>query len=311
LQLLIYDPGMHKLLLALFLTLAACAKSQQHPNQAGRLQNSSIDEASGLARSNIDPGRLWIVNDGGSGPVLYAIGLDGSDLGAFHVSGADNQDWEDLSSFVLDDQPMLLIADFGDNLGTRESATLYVLQEPEVNNMTNDEAVSLVVSWQIEFTFPDGAIDAESVSVDVENETVLILSKREIPAVLYEVPLRRGAEDTNTPVTATIIGPVTSLPQPSKLDRDRALAHLDWHWQPTAMDFSPAADSAAILTYRGLYFYDRAENQSWYDALQSEPAAIKSKAFNKAESVTFSTDGSAVFVTSEQANAPLLRFDVE
>lgn len=309
--LLIYDPAMHKCLLAFCLTLAACAKSHEHPNQTGQLHNSSIREASGLARSNIDSGRLWVMNDGGAGPVLYAIGLDGSDLGAFLVLGADNIDWEDLSSFVIDDRPMLLIADFGDNLGFREYLTLYLIDEPEVTEINAGETTSLQIAWQIEFAFPDGAIDAESVSVDVENEMVLILSKREIPAVLYQVSLRGSAGKSGTVATATRVGPVASLPQPSKRDRDRALIHLDWHWQPTAMDISATADAAAILTYRGLYFYQRAENQSWYDAFQSTPKSIMSDAFEKAESVTFSADGSVVFVTTEHTNAPLLRFAVE
>ena len=302
---------MHKFLFSLCLILGACAKPIEHPNQTGRLHNSSIREASGLARSNIDSSRLWVMNDGGAGPVLYAIGLDGSDLGAYIVLGADNIDWEDLSSFVIDDRPMLLIADFGDNLGLREHLTLYLLDEPEVSELSAGEMTSLEVAWQIEFAFPNGAVDAEAVSVDVENEMVLILSKREIPAVLYQVPLRGSTGISSTIVSATRVGPVTSLPQPSKRDRDRALAHLDWHWQPTAMDISASADSAAILTYRGLYFYQRAENQSWYDAFQSTPRSIMSDAFEKAESVAFSTDGSVVFVTTERTNAPLLRFDVE
>ena len=302
---------MHKFLFSLCLILGACAKPIEHPNQTGQLHNSNIKEASGLARSNIDASRLWVMNDGGADPVLYAIGLDGSDLGAFRVSGADNNDWEDLSSFVIDDRPMLLIADFGDNLGLREYLTLYLLDEPEVSEISAGETTKLEIAWQIEFAFPGGATDAESVSVDVANEMVLILSKREIPAVLYRVPLRGSAGKSGTIVTATRVGPVASLPQPSKRDRDRALAHLDWHWQPTAMDISARADSAAILTYRGLYFFKRAENQSWYDAFQSSPRSITSDAFEKAESVTFSADGSVVFVTTEHTNAPLLRFDVE
>jgi hypothetical protein len=302
---------MHKLILAFCLTLFACAKTLEHPNQTGRLQNGNIKEASGLARSNIDASRLWTINDVGADPVLYSIGLDGSDLGSFLVSGANNIDWEDLSSFVIDDRPMLLIADFGDNLGLRKYLTLYFLDEPDLSKGSGGEAGALKIAWQIEFAFPDGATDAESVSVDVENEMVLILSKREIPAVLYQVPLRGSAGKSSTIVTATRVGPVASLPQPSKRDRDRALAHLDWHWQPTAMDISATADAAAILTYRGLYFYQRAENQSWYDAFQSTPRSIMSDAFEKAESVTFTVDGSGVFVTTEHTNAPLLRFAVE
>ena len=301
---------MHRLLITLCLFLAACAETQEHPNQVGRLQNSGIREASGLARSNIDPDRLWIINDGGAGPELYAVGLDGSNQGVFKVAGSRNLDWEDLASFVLDGQPMLLIADIGDNLARRQSLTLYILHEPPLTQAVDDVIGTLEIAWQQNFVFPGGAIDAESVSVDAGKESVLILSKREIPAVLYQVPLRSRSGDPDTAITATRIGTVESLPQPSKLDRDRALARLDWHWQPTAMDISASGNAAVILTYRGIYLYQRTNNQSWFNALQGEPEKIEMSGVKEAEAVAFSADGAAVFVTTEKRHAPLLRFEI-
>jgi hypothetical protein len=108
--------------------LAACADPGEPLNSAGRLQNADIREASGLAHSNIDAGRLWVINDGGAGARLYAAGIDGSHQAVVEVDGARNRDWEDLASFVLDDKPMLLIADIGDNLARRGYLTLYVLE---------------------------------------------------------------------------------------------------------------------------------------------------------------------------------------
>lgn len=302
---------MHKFFFAICLILAACAETDRHPDRVGRLQNQSIKEASGLARSNIDSGRLWVINDGGGGPDLYAIGADGSDLGVFNVASIRNRDWEDLASFVLDDQPMLLIADIGDNLARRQSLILHVLIEPTLVLPNGGAAGQLEVAWQVDFVFPDGPTDAESVSVDVENETVLILSKREIPAVLYEVPLRNETEDRGATINATRTGAVPSLPQPSKLDRDRALALQDWHWQPTAMDISPSGNAAAILTYRGIYIYRRAIDQSWYEALQGTPRTIELRGAKNAEAIAFSADGTATYVTTEKRHAPLLRFDLE
>jgi len=302
---------MHKLLLALCVSIVGCVDTgQQADLAAGRLQNSSIREASGLARSNIDARRLWVINDSGSGPELYAIGVDGSDQGVFHVAGSRNRDWEDLASFVLDDRPMLLIADIGDNLARRPFRTLYVLHEPRPEAARDAAATTLEIAWQVDFVYPDGAIDAESVSVDVATETILILSKREIPAVLYRVPLRSGSGDTSAVIAATRIGTVPSLPQPSKLDRDQALARQDWYWQPTAMDLSAAGNTAVILTYRGLYLYRRTNNQSWYEALQHAPRIIETHGVRNAEAIAFSADGTAVFVTTEERHAPLLRYDI-
>ncbi len=301
---------MHRLPIALCLFLAACAEIQEHPNQVGRLQNSDIREASGLARSNIDPDRLWIINDGGADPELFAIGVDGSNQGVFKVAGSRNHDWEDLASFVLDGQPMLLIADMGDNLERRQSLTLYVLREPPLTQAADAVVGTLEIAWQLNFVFPSGAIDAESVSVDVGNKSALILSKREIPAVLYQVPLLPRSGDPDAAITAMRVGTVESLPQPSKLDRDRALARQDWHWQPTAMDISASGNAAAILTYRNIYLYQRTNNQSWFEALQGEPKTIEMSGVKEAEAIAFSADGAAVFVTTEKQHAPLLRFEI-
>jgi hypothetical protein len=302
---------MHKLLLTLCVSFVACVDTNQQADlAAGRLQNGSIREASGLARSNIDSRRLWVINDGGSGPKLYAIGIDGSDQGVFYLAGSRNQDWEDLASFVLDGQPMLLIADIGDNMARRQFLTLYVLHEPPPEPADDGAPATLEIAWQVEVVYPDGAVDAESVSVDVAQETVLILSKREVPAVLYQVPLRSGSGATSAAVTATKIGAVSSLPQPSKLDRDRALARQDWYWQPTAMDLSAAGNVAAILTYRGIYLYQRTNSQSWYEALQRDPRLIEMSGVENAEAIAFSADGAAVFVTTEERHAPLLRYDI-
>ena len=169
----------------------------------------------------------------------------------------------------------------------------------------------LEVAWQVDFVFPDGPKDVESASVDIDNESVLILSKREIPAVLYQVPLRPSKSDPDALVTATRIGPVQSLPQPSETDRDQALARKDWHWQPTAMDISSSGQSAAILTYRGIYLYQRSAGQSWYEAMQANPREIRTGGVKEAEAISFTADGKAVFVTTEGRHAPLLRIDLE
>lgn len=273
--------------------------------QCGTLKNRAIIEASGLARSNVFPGRLWTINDGGSGPLLYAIGDDGSDHGTVAIDGARNRDWEDLASFVVDGRAMLLIADIGDNEARRRFLTLYIVEEPVPGPDTANRAA---IAWKIHATIPNGPADAESVSVDAGSETVLILSKRDIPAVLYALPLR---PPDDRPIVAKRLGTVASLPQPSQRDRDDALATKNWHWQPTAMDISPGGEKAVILTYRGLYLYDRLKRQPWADALQREPRSISLGDIREAEAAAFSADGSAIFVTAEKRHAPLLRFDLD
>ena len=119
---------------ALISILAMCGACQPGGNSqapamvhAGYLQNPDIREASGLARSHRDSNLLWTMNDGGSPPVLYAIGTDGSDRGSVHLKNATNVDWEDIASYEIDGKSWLIVADIGDNESIRKNAAFYIL----------------------------------------------------------------------------------------------------------------------------------------------------------------------------------------
>ena len=268
---------------------------------AGRLENKKINEASGLARSQREPGILWTINDGGK-PKLHPLDTRGSQLGEVELRKAENRDWEDLASFTLDGEPYLLVADIGDNEARYKKRTLYIVKEPRT-----DEGKTRV-DWQIDFKYPNGPRDAESVAVDIENERVLVLSKRDIPPALYELPLR---SDANKKITAKWLGTIESLPRPSRSDVEFAPKTKNWHWQPTGMDISADNRAAVILTYRGVYCYLRRDGQDWFDALNTKPIWIGLGNFRNAEAVAFGNDRRTVYVTGEDVNARLLRVDLD
>jgi len=162
--------------LALIIFVAGCgtALMTKDPNPAvigeavvvGNLENPKISEASGLTSSRIYPGLLWAINDGGDDPMLYAVGVDGADLGTFRVEGANNFDWEALASFRWQDTAYLLIADVGDNWEQRQTVTLYVVKEPVITATGLDNGRVATIAWQIRFTYEDGPMDCEAVAVD-------------------------------------------------------------------------------------------------------------------------------------------------
>ncbi len=282
--------------------MAGCSAEEQPATLvfevAGTLENRKIVEASGLARSQRKPGVLWTMNDSGK-PVLHALDLTGARLGEVELRKSDNKDWEDLASFTLDGEPYLMVADIGDNDARYKKRTLYFAKEPRTDeNKTK-------VDWEVDFRYPNGARDAEAAAVDVANERVLVLSKRDIPPSLYEVPLH--ADDT---VTARWLGTIESLPRPLRRDVEMAPKTKDWHWQPTGMDISADNRAAVIMTYRGVYYYLRREGQTWFDALNSEPIRIGLGNFANAEAVAFGDDRRTVYVTGENRNSLLLKVDL-
>ena len=238
------------------------------------------------------------MNDDGK-PRLYAMDSAGIHLGSVDLRKAGNRDWEDLASFTLDGDPYVVVADIGDNLGRRKKVTLYVAKEPR----TSEDKTS--VDWQVDFEYPNGPRDAESAAVDIDRERFLILSKRDIPPALYEVPLKSDGK-----VTATWLGTIDSLPRPGRQDVEFAPRTKDWHWQPTGMDISADNRAAVILTYRAIYYYVRQPDQDWFDALNSKPVRVGLGNFRNAEAVAFGDDARTVYVTGEDRHARLLRVDL-
>ena len=271
---------------------------------AGQLESDELVEASGLARSQRSPDLLWSMNYGGSKARLYAIDASGFHRGRIKLDDVKNRDWEDLSSFTVDGTPYLLIADTGDNDAKRNAVSLHVVLEPD---LADDDKIKANPAWSIDFRYPDGPRDVEAVSVDPTGSHVLLLSKREWPPVLYQVPLFPSSDGA---VVAKRLGPIESLPAPTRQDLEHSVFTKEWHWQPTAMDLSPDGRLAVILTYRGVYLYQLDPGRSLYESLSGQAYGFGLGNFREAESVAFSADGNAIFVTLEGRHAPLLRIDI-
>lgn len=271
---------------------------------AGQLESDGLVEASGLARSQRSPELLWSMNDGGSKPRLYAFDGSGFHRGRITLEDVKNDDWEDLASFTVDGTPYLLVADTGDNDAKRDAVSLHVVLEPD---LAEDDKVRFEPAWSIDFRYPDGPRDVEAVAIDPASERVLLLSKREWPPVLFEVPLFPPTDGT---IVAERLGPIESLPAPTRQDREHAVFTKEWHWQPTGMDLSPDGRLAVILTYRGVYLYRVEPGASLYESLSGQAYGFGLGNFRGAESVAFSADGDAIYVTLEGRHAPLLRIDI-
>ncbi|HNP63259.1 MAG TPA: hypothetical protein PKH39_04945 [Woeseiaceae bacterium] len=288
------------------LAVAGCSDAEQPATLAfevsGRLEDPDILEASGLARSHREPGLLWVINDNGAKEIVHALDTRGNRRGEFKLKGSDNKDWEDLASFKLEGIPYLMVADIGDNDAKRKKRTLYVVEEPVAA-----EKSETTFSWQVSYQYPDGPRDAEAAAVDLANRKALILSKRDMPPRLYEVPLLPDTPDT---VTATALGAIQSLDNPSRQDIEFAPKTKDWYWQPVGMDISDDGIAAVILTYRAVYYYRRQPGQSWFDALNMQPVRIGIGNFENAEAVAFGDEHRTVYVTGENKHSLIITVDL-
>jgi len=297
-------------LFLILIAVSACSDAEQVQTEhvpslaaaaIGKLEDPNIREASGLARSQRQDNVFWVINDNGAKEWVHAINPRGKRIGEFDLKKSDNVDWEDLASFSMDGKPYLLVADIGDNDARFKTRTLYVVEEPVAAR--NEKAR---VAWRVKFRYPDGPRDAESAAVDIENQRALVLTKRDIPPVLYELPLQTADDEK---ITAKWLGTITSLPPPSRQDVEFAPKTKDWHWQPVGMDISADNLAAVILTYRAVYYYTRQPDQDWFDALNARPIRVSLGNFRNAEAIAFGNDTRMVVVTGENKHSRVLLID--
>ncbi len=281
---------------------------QQNVVTTGSITDKKISEASGLAVSQIEPDRFWVLNDSGNKPVLFAIDGTGKRIGKLKIKGVKNKDWEDLASFTYQGTPYLLIADVGDNRAKRKHYSLHLIEEPNPKQFAKDDSLSVKPEWTIKFEYEDGPRDCESVAVDVKQGKVLLLSKRNQPPVLYELPLT--ALFSKNKMTAQRIGLIQPLPDPELTDF-RMLRFANHVKQPTAMDITADGSAAIVLTYAKAYLYRNDNGSGWAQVFARSPQEIDFPYLEQAESACFDASGQNVYITSEGLPAPLLRVDLK
>lgn len=272
----------------------------QRVSWLGDIQNKDLNESSGLAASNIHPNVLWSMNDSGSEPMLFAVGLDGSDLGAWPVDTDLAFDWESMDAFMWQGKPYLIIGDTGDNFRWRPQVHFLVVAEPADLATSGD---TLDVAWQVTYNYPNGYRDSEALTVDAANEHVYVLSKRHHPPELFRLPLRADA-----PVVAEHVQTLEDFPLPlfEEVEEDdgRPYRHM-----PGGMDL--ADGRLLISTYKHSYLYA-------LDNLGQKPLRVRMPSVGQREALSFAAGRhDRAYVSRERreghgvADLFLIEFEVE
>ena len=262
---------------------------------SGKISDRNLGEVSGIAVSRVNKGVLWVINDSGDSPIVYALNSKGTLLGKLNIKGVSNNDWEDLASFENEGKPYILIADVGDNFSKRSKCFLHVVEEPDLGEAQGVFSLSVKPSWSITYTYEDGPRDCESVAFDEASGKILLLTKRDVPPVLYDLPLIK-----NKNAVAKKLTEIVPLPQRTDEIMDFSVNTS----QPTGMDISADGLSAVVITYGNAFLYTKTASKNWSEAFRSSPEEIIVPRMRQAESICFGRDGSSIFLTSEQHPAP-------
>lgn len=278
----------------------AGAASNPYFRLTGRIEQSALNELSGLAVSRRVPDRWWGLNDSGNTPVLYAFGPDGRAQGEVTVSNL-NTDWEDLASYEQDGQAYLAIADIGDNFSFRSQVSIWVLPEPAL------PASGIAQTREIRFRYEDGPRDCESLAADPQRGRFLLIDKGRKPAGLYELPMQftSGGELAVARRIADLPliweGPVSPA-LPAGVERYRGT--------PTAIDLSPDGRKLLILTYKHLAEFERRADEDWPQAIARGPMRIVRLPRQRIlEAAGYDVDANSALIGGEDEHAALRRWN--
>ena len=240
-------------------TLAALAKPGEPPDGAGPLllmpdvllQVEGVVESSGLIASPRNKGILYTHNDSGGEPALYPLTTAGvrpqgraSGLAsAIRVTGARNRDWEDLAR---DGSGGLVIGDFGNNGNRRRDLSLYRVDEPDpLTDAKTAPARRIAFYYPEQQAFPPAeraqwAWDCEAFFVRDGHAWLITKHAAGGPAHLYAVDLEASEE----PAAA------------------RRIQSLDLQGRATAADISADGRHVYILTYGGIWRFERGDDNT-------------------------------------------------
>jgi hypothetical protein len=222
---------------------------QEVPNVSGHLEDEALIETSGIVASPSQPGVLWMHNDSGHPPVLYAAGHDGRALLRLNLP-VELIDAEDIAAAPCPDRsgPCLWIGDIGDNNRGRDQIVVHALTEPlvDVGGTLREEEPARV--WSFPLTYPSGARDSEALVVTPDGSTLFLFEKVDGPeASVYRAQLPLSEQEaTALEEVARIASPGVAIPLGRMI---------------TAADLHPSGERLVLRTYTGLFEAELADAQ--------------------------------------------------
>lgn len=258
-----------------------------------RLADPSIAESSGVAAASWSDDLVFTNNDSGDTARFFAVDTRTcATLATYSVNGAENVDWEDMArGTAKDGTSVLWLADIGDNRARRASVVVYEVAEPGVGLPTG--TLPLRAKWTL--TYPDGARDAETLLIDPETARPVVVSKDAAAGLsrVYRLPVDGSGMleplariDVKVLSGGGLIGP---------------------GWSVTGGATSPDRSQVVLRTYLRAWVWGASPGESLATVLARRPDTLEVPLGGQAEAISFTRDGSGVWLTSEGAGTPLQR----
>lgn len=254
---------------------------------AATLAAKDLTEISGIAASRLQPGVLWIIDDSGGGPDLFAIDESGAVLQKYSISNATNRDWEDMAigPGPDPDKEYLYIGDVGDNSASRGNYQIVRLEEPVVPAIRQDPIPLSAETFF--FVYPDGPKNCEAILIDWQTAIIYLIQKTGGIGRVYAFP--SPMDDSWTAAHPTTLLPVSAVGMVSG--------------QVTGADASRDAERVLVRQYDLIWEYARTPGAPFATIFDEVPVAVAVGAAKdqQYESICYSGDGTEIVTVTEKA----------
>lgn len=263
------------------------AKPYFQVKQLSIVTNPIINEVSGLAVSRRFPNILYVHNDSGDGPFIYAILANTGEVKSkIEITGAIHNDWEDIAYGVCPGEGYCIyIGDFGGNTANGSRNVIYRVKEP----LHLNESQNVTIDATITFTWTE--IDCEIIMVDPEGEIYLVSKNTGIPGKVVHVPSYAWNNVSKINLTDLI-----------------SLSFHTGKPDPTGGDISPNGTEVVIISIDNLYYWHVA-NRDYLTTLSKDPVNLEYKDEPQGEAVGWDPSGSGFYTLSEGVNQTIYYYE--
>ena len=243
------------------------------------VEETEINEASGIASSLKYPGILYTHNDSGGEAAVYVLNQIGLMPAKIILKGIENRDWEDIATCYdpKDQKPYVYVVDIGDNNSSHTASFIYFFEEPDIK----DTLIVVRNIQKIEFVYEDGPRDAEALMIDPKTGDIYIISKRDETAKIYQLSYPQSFNEVNIA---------------------RQIGTLPYKWV-VAADISPSGDYILVKTYNQIYRYKRRADKNVKEALMTKPKIMTYQLEEQGEAIAFDSKGKGYFTISEKGES--------
>jgi hypothetical protein len=239
--------------------------------------DQNYDEISGLVCGHKNEELIYMVEDKGNANKIFVFNRSGILQTKLILQGLENIDWEDIAigSGPISGESYIYVADIGDNDGNRNSVRIIRFIEPDLSSISSN---SIVINNYdiINFQYPNGAKDAETLLLNPFNKDLIIMTKVELVTRVYQL----------------------KYPYSSNMNKAEFIGLLPTQ-KIVASDISSDGQRIVVKNKSTIYYWETHSNDIYKTLFHNAPKKISYIPEPRGESVGFSKDGKSYFTITE------------